>query len=243
MSACFVLLHGFTGSPASFDRLVAELETESRVIRPMLSGHGREPSWAPSWDAEVARLDALLEAERVERAHLVGYSLGGRLGWGLLTRAPGRFARATLIGAHPGLRTDEERATRRAQDARWAAQLEGEGLEPFLAAWAALPLWASQAALAAEVRAEQEAIRRQHRADGLAHALRTLGLAEMPAAEPVERPVTLVVGELDAAHRAHSSAFAARLPSARLEVVAGSGHNVLLERPEAVARIVSAEAP
>lgn len=245
MSDTFVLLHGFTGGPASFDRLVALLPPDARVVRPTLSGHGREPARAESWAAELERLLRALDTERVDRAHLVGYSLGGRVGYGLLQRAPERFTRATLIGAHPGLRTPDECAARRAQDARWIELLETRGLPAFLDAWAALPLWASQEALPALLRAEQDVIRRGHRADGLAHALRTLGLAEMPPADPraLPMPLTLVVGELDAAHRAHSTAFAAELPRARCVVVEGAGHNVLLERPDVLARVLAEETP
>lgn len=243
MSDTFVLLHGFTGGPASFDALGTLLPPTARILRPWLAGHGPAP--ATSWSSELERLVGLLEAEGIEGAHLVGYSMGGRIGLGLLAAAPERFARATLVGAHPGLATEAARRARRAEDARWVALLERAGLEAFLDAWSALPLWASQASLSTETRDAQERVRREHRAAGLAASLRALGLAEMPPVDPtgILTPVTLVVGELDAAHRAHSGALARALPRARLHVVPDAGHNVLLERPDALAALVLGDPP
>jgi 2-succinyl-6-hydroxy-2,4-cyclohexadiene-1-carboxylate synthase len=242
----FVLLHGFTGAPASWDAVVARLPAEARVLRPALTGHaGPGETERPSrFLDEVARLREGLTREDVRGAHLVGYSLGGRVGYHLLAAAPERFARATLIGAHPGLADPEARAARRRADARWIARLEDDGLDAFVDAWAALPLWASQRALAPEVRAAQDRIRRGHDPRGLAHALRVLGLAEMPPVDPARLacPVHLVVGAADDKHRALSRALAARLPAGRFTAVAGAGHNVPLERPDRLAALLLEEA-
>lgn len=218
-----VLLHGFTGSPASFGPIVADLPRHVRVVAPMLGGHGPTPSLPTSWDDELDRLLALLEGERVERAHLLGYSLGGRLAWGLLDRAPKRFTSATILGGHPGLRDQASRSARAAADRRWIELLEREGLEAFVAAWEALPLFATQSPEQIEA---QRAIRLSHRPEGLACALRTLGQAAMPAIDParIEVPVTLLVGELD------RSSSAAALPEAGR--VLDAGHNLLIERPD-----------
>jgi 2-succinyl-6-hydroxy-2,4-cyclohexadiene-1-carboxylate synthase len=234
VSDASLLLHGFTGSPASFDAVVALLPAGARVIRPFLSGHGSDPARSASWEAELDRIFALIDDAGVERAHVCGYSLGGRLAWGLLARDPSRFSGATLVGAHPGLADDVERAARSRADARWIEMLERDGLDAFLDAWQALPFFATQSA---DQIAKQRAIRVGHRARDLAHAIRTLGLAEMPAVDParIATPVTLVVGEHDAAHRAIAEQVARRLPDGRLVIADGAGHNVLLERPDVVA--------
>lgn len=241
MTPTYVLLHGFTGAPASFDPLLARLPSDARAIRPTLSGHGPSPALAASWDEEIERLAALLRGEQISRAHLVGYSLGGRVGLGLLARAPELFARATLIGAHPGLADSDERAARAESDRPWVALLEQRGLDAFLAEWEALPMWASQARLAPSAREAQRVTRRSHTASGLAHALRVLGLGRMPPADParIGVPITLVAGALDAKHRALAEAFAPRLKEARLVLVPDAGHNVLLEAPDRLAAILT----
>lgn len=222
----WVLLHGFTGDPRVFDALARGLD--GRVIAPRLPGHGPRPSTVGTWDEEVARLAGWLETEGVTGAHLVGYSMGGRLGWSLLDRDD-LFQRATLIGAHPGL-DDAERANRRAADRRFIDRLEEDGLEAFVDAWEALAMFASQRSLPPETVAEQRAIRRSHTARGLASALRWLGLAEMPRAPEPRIPVELVAGGLDSKH-----VEVARSLGRPLRIVPGVGHNVVLEAPAALA--------
>ena len=53
-------------------------------------------------------------------------------------------------------------------------------------------------------------------------------------------PVTLIAGERDAKFRAIAERMAAALPDATLHVVAGAGHAVQLEQPEAVGGIAAA---
>jgi len=226
-----VLLHGFTGDPLGFDELAAHLD--GRVLRPRLPGHGPSPAAVRPWPLEVAGLAAWLEAEGVRDAHLVGYSFGGRLGWHLLHRDD-LFSRATLIGAHPGLADADARAARRASARAWIERLERDGLDAFVDAWEALPMWSTQWDLPPAKLAAQRAIRRSHTARGLADALRHLGLAEMPDAPAPRVPVQLVVGALDARHRAIAEALAHPLT-----VVPGVGHNVVLEAPGALARILA----
>lgn len=227
--ATTILLHGFTGAPASWDAVAPR---GARVLRPWLPGHGPSPRPVLDFAAEIGALAEWLEREGVEGAHLVGYSMGGRLGWHLLDRDD-LIARATLIGAHPGGLDREERAARRASDLAWAERLERDGLEAFLEAWEALPMWSTQRRLADEVREAQRRIRRANTARGLADALRRLGLAEMPARPRPRVPVRLVVGEHDAAHRA----LADRL-DAPVSIVPDAGHNVVLEAPAALAEIL-----
>ena len=58
--------------------------------------------------------------------------------------------------------------------------------------------------------------------------------------QSVAHPVRLVVGELDAKFRALGDDMARCLPQARLDVVPSAGHNVVLERPAALAALIGA---
>ena len=252
MSAPLVLLHGFTGSPASWDELVTLLPAEARVIRETLVGHGApELDTASDFFGEVDRIAARLAAGGVERAHLVGYSLGARIGLGLLARHGHLFRRATLVGVHPGLGADDVRGRqeRAHSDERWIDLLETRGLDAFVHAWERQSLFGSQAALDEAEQQRQRAIRLRHRPEGLARSLRAVGLATMPDLRPSlpgrlpapgAQPASLllVVGEHDHKFRRLAEEIAQLVPRARLRLVPHTGHNVLLEQPRTLAAAI-----
>ena len=241
-----VALHGFTGGPASFAELARALDglggPPSLEIHALaLLGHAGCASRARSFVAEVDRLAA--EIAPLGPVWLVGYSLGARLGYGLLSRHPALFRGALLVGGHPGLQDEPSREARVAADARWVELLRREGLASFLAQWEAQPLFGSQRELADAAREAQARIRGAHEAEGLARSLEVLGLAQMPdwraglARFAAEAPLALVVGEGDAKFRGVLAPLAASL-AVPLHVVAGAGHNVVLERPAALATLL-----
>lgn len=243
-----ILLHGFTGRPASWSRVIEELPCGSPVRVEALLGH--DPSAGDELSdfvAEVDRLAACLRRDGVRAAHVCGYSLGGRLALGLLARHRELFARATILSAHPGLADPAARSQRRASDQRWIGLLEEQGIDAFAEAWEQQPLFATQSSLPAAVREQSHRIRRSHDPRELARALRLVGLSEMPdwttELPAIDCPVQWVVGELDVKFRALAEAGVARLPRGRFTVVPGAGHDLPLERPAAVARALTEEEP
>lgn len=249
MSAPLVLLHGFTGSPASWDPVVARLEPGTRVIAPPLLGHepadpGASPADAPERDAATFEEEVFALFAHVwaltdgAPCHLAGYSLGARLALMMLVTAPEKFLSATLIGVNPGLATDAERERRRAADQRWIDLLE-RGIEAFVDEWERLPLWSTQRRLPPDVLADQRAARLRHDPRGLQRSLRVTGLTGMPDLRPhlarVSTHVDLMVGAEDPKFVTLAQETAALLPDARVVVVPDAGHNLLLERPRAVA--------
>jgi 2-succinyl-6-hydroxy-2,4-cyclohexadiene-1-carboxylate synthase len=237
------LLHGFTGSPASFGHVERRLGARSlRVEAPALLGHGADDVAVRDFEDEVERLARHLRALPAP-VHLAGYSLGGRLAIGLLCRHPSIFSGATLISAQPGLTAATARSERRTSDETWCTLLETEGLDAFVEAWEALPLFATQATLPEDVRRAQRAERLAHSPSGLVRSLRVCGLGEMPpywaALSAVRVPTTLVVGELDAKFAVIAEQMCEIIPGSALVVVPGAGHNVVLERPDAVADVIA----
>ncbi|MBW3534052.1 MAG: 2-succinyl-6-hydroxy-2,4-cyclohexadiene-1-carboxylate synthase [Gemmatimonadetes bacterium] len=237
-----LLLHGFTGSVEAWgEALLDGLACRHRVLAVDLHGHGR--SDAPT---DPARLDmlrvvddlvAVLDAAGARRATWIGYSMGGRVALAAAVLRPERVERLVLESASPGLATPEERSLRREQDEALAASLEREGLEAFVDRWMALPLFASQRRLPAEVREGERRRRLANRPAALAASLRGMGAGSQPsfweALAGVAAPTLLLTGEEDAKFRALADAMAARLPDALRRDVAGAGHAVHLEAPEA----------
>src|SRR5882672_8953122 len=86
-------------------------------------------------------LVALWDRLGIERSHVVGYSMGGRLALHVAVRLPERTRSLLTIGAHAGL-DDEARATRRLADETLAQRIEREGVEAFVQHWESLPMFA-----------------------------------------------------------------------------------------------------
>jgi 2-succinyl-6-hydroxy-2,4-cyclohexadiene-1-carboxylate synthase len=240
------MLHGFTGSPASFDDLKARLFAQlpgARVFCPALLGHdGSVRHEVRRFDQEIDRLAKLIARTVPSGAHLCGYSLGARVALGLMARHPFLFRAATLIGVQPGLDSSRARAERVGHDERWCQRLLLEGVPGFSRAWEAQPIFASQRELPPALTAQQRRVRCSHSAAGLAQALRVLGLGQMPsysgwlATPPFV--VRLVAGGLDSKFVSIARALAARSRRVRLDIVEGAGHNVVLEAPLPLARVL-----
>ena len=229
-----VLLHGFLGSPASWDGVLAALSHHGPVLAPWLPGHGpAAPAPACFEQAAQAIADSLPEG-----AIVAGYSLGARLALAATLRRPGPVRATLLIGGHVGLADHAERIARAAQDAQRAAALRAGDLPAFVADWEALPLFETQRALPEALRARQRASRLAHDPQALAWAFEVAGLAQMPdlrgAVAAARQPLCFLTGALDA----RFGALAASLvnpPWVTHHVVPGAGHNLLLEAPAAVA--------
>ncbi len=241
-----VLLHGFTGSTASWRHLTSRLVSRFSVIAVDLPGHGR--SSAPRDPARYGLhrfaddLARLLDSLRLERIALLGYSLGGRAALQFALRHGDRLSALVLESASPGIADPVEREARAAADAELADFIGREGIEAFVDRWERLPLWASQSALPERSRAELRAQRLQASAKGLANSLRGAGAGStapvVAELAKFDMPPLLIAGALDAKYVAAARAMERAIPHARAVIVADAGHTVHLERPDEFAKVV-----
>ncbi len=92
-----VLLHGFPDSSAVWDRVTPLLTAAGyRVIAPDMRGFGETEMAARTVDYDIetgAAVDviAILDALRIDRAHLVGHDFGAPVAWLLAAQKPERF--------------------------------------------------------------------------------------------------------------------------------------------------------
>ncbi len=236
MAPTLVLLHGFTHTGASWDRVGAALGERYRPLAPDIRGHGSASAVEPvSLDAVIGDLELLAPPTFT----LAGYSMGGRIALHLALARQERVQGLVLIGASPGLADPAERAARRASDERLAGELEGATIEAFARRWAQTPLLAG---MPADVAAAVHADRLRSTPAGLARALRGLGTGVLPSLwdrlSELRIPVTLIVGERDEKFLGIAAQMAGVLTDARIEVVAGAGHAVHLEAPVRVTEII-----
>lgn len=243
-----VLVHGFTGAISTMAGVAERLVDDHRVISLDLVGHGRSPvpadPGAYTVDAMAADVAAVIDDHAAGSAHVVGYSMGGRVALTLACASPARVRTLTLIGATPGLAHAEDRAERRAADEALAAGIERDGLATFVDRWMANPLFASQSSLGPDVLAAARAQRMANDPAGLAASLRGGGTGSMTplhsALVDCAVPVALVVGELDPKFRAIAESMHESLPASSVVVVPGAGHAAHLEAPDVVGRAIRA---
>ena len=246
-----LFLHGFTGSGADWNEL-RHLLVRFAGGRPTLAldlpGHGAAP--VPSDGATVDEAVAAIvrgldllghlhdKPGGVGRAHLVGYSLGGRMALATAVRHPDRLASLTLIGASPGIEGDAERSERRQSDEALARSIEDDGLHPFVDRWMEQPIFASQLRLGHRVLRQSRLARLGGTTRGYAASLRGMGQGAQPplwsSLAALEIPVLLIAGALDEKYTALAHAMADRMPNARVEIVPDTGHAVHLEAPQRV---------
>jgi pimeloyl-ACP methyl ester carboxylesterase len=228
-----VLLHCFAGDVESqfvATGLFAALARDHRVLGLDLRGHGKsgKPHDPRCYGAELARdVVRLLDHARIERAHVVGYSMGAHVTAQLLTLAPARFITATLGGAC-GRRcwTPEDDA----RVEREAAELEHGSMRAQI-----LRLWPRDLPLPGEDEIAARAARYLAGKDALALAAarranrgQVVTDAQMAA---VTVPTLGIVGSQDP-YLALFCALTAVMPALSLTVIPGATHADAAARPE-----------
>ena len=230
-----VLLHGFTGSIATWEPALALLAARHRVVAIDLPGHGGSPVPDGGLPRVAHQLVGTLDRLGIERASWLGYSLGGRAALHVALAHPDRVDRLVLESTSPGLADAAARATRASDDDLLALRLERDGLEPFVDAWMAQPLFATQRRLAPDLLARERTRRLGHDPARLAAALRAMGAGRQAPLwdrlSTLRLPILVVAGEDDHQYRAIAAAMTAGLPDARVAVIPDAGHAVHLENP------------
>jgi 2-succinyl-6-hydroxy-2,4-cyclohexadiene-1-carboxylate synthase len=244
--APLTLLHGFTGSTESWTHLQEALAARFKLIMPDLLGHGR--SAAPpnparyGMERSVADLIAILDELGVERTHLLGYSMGGRVALAAAIAHPKRIASLVLESASPGIADADERDARVASDGALAELIERKGIEAFVTRWERLPIFSSQEGLPEAVRARLRKQRLANNPTGLANSLRGLGTGvQMPLWERLGElriPTLIMAGELDVKFVEIARRMAAAIAGSRVAVVPDATHTIHVEQPEVFQCIV-----
>ena len=227
-----LLSHGYSATGRMWDGQLAVFSDRYRMIAWDMRGHGQtdspdDPSLY-STDHTVADMKALLAHLGITRAVIGGLSLGGYVSLAFAAAHPGMVRALVICDSGPGYRNADAREgwNRRAHER--AAELEARGLD----------------ALAGRSREMREAMGHHASAQGLAHAARGMlaqrGATVIESLPKISVPTLVVVGDRDEPFLAPSRYMAAKIPGARLEVIADAGHSSNLDQPEAFNRALGA---
>lgn len=219
-----LMLHGYTDSSFSFSRVLPLLPPEQLVIVPDQRGHGDSDKPEDGYSMEVMARDALhlLEALQVERAMVVGHSMGTFVARQMAAVAPQRVARLMLVDPGPATNT----VLRELSDA--VLQLS-DPVDPAFARefqYSTIQRPVPDEFMELVVRESLKLPARVWRA----------ALAAQMSYEPVEEliacPTLVIGGAQDGVFSApEQRAIAAAIPGARLTILEGIGHTPHWEDP------------
>ncbi len=241
-----LFVHGLVGDFTHFEHVATRLvETGHRVIGVDLPGCGASHKRRRRYDLAGYALDVLdvLDALRLDRVTLAGHSAGGAVVAEAALRAPDRVERLVLLSS-AGLRTfaPGSEAAARALLRPWILERSLEHL--------AMPLldlvlvdknaYTEKFVRDALDRPKFPTLREMARvmADFVPELVRPTVLDR---AHRFTLPVLVLWGDADRLVPPESaSVLARRLPDATLRVLSSCGHMPMVERPETVAREISA---
>jgi 3-oxoadipate enol-lactonase len=227
-----LMTHSILSSGMMWERQAALLAGQGwRVVRADLRGHGasQAPPAPYAMDDLAADMVDVLDALSIGRAHYVGLSLGGMIGFGLGIRHPDRLLSLCLCDA----RADAPPAFAAPWDDRIAiarehgcAALAGSTAER----WFGKAFLEAQPALAQRFR-ETIAATPVDGFEGCARAIQQLDY--LAALERIAAPTTLIVGANDVPLPQAMREIQARIRGAVLEEIPGAGHLPNIDQPDA----------
>lgn len=241
-----LLLHGFTGSMATWYPFISKWARRYQVIAVDIVGHGQTKSPNDvdyyTMEHEAAALIECLNVINVKKANILGYSMGGRLALYMKVKYPDRVGQLLLESSSPGLLLEKERHDRQISDNDLADQIVSKGVTAFINQWEKLPLFATQKSLPIETKRLIRKERLSQTSEGLANSLRGMGTGIQPslwdALKGTVDSADIIVGNLDHKFVEIGKLMIREIPQAKLNVITHAGHAIHVEQPGIFDRMV-----
>lgn len=238
----FVFLHGIGSAASSFSPLMAALGSHAALAWDA-PGYGASEPLAPEWPSAsdyAARLLALLDAASINKAHLVGHSLGVLTAARFALEHPDRVDGLTLISPAMGYKGTPGGELPGPVASR-LSEFERLGGEAFARARAARLVY--QPDIKPHVAQAVEAAMAKVKMPGYGQASRLLGCADLLAdAAKLALPVQVITGLEDViTPPANAENLFAALPAGkphRFDRVPACGHAICQEAPDTIARLL-----
>lgn len=236
MTTTLNLLHGFTQTGRSWDRVISAIRgrlLDGEYHAPNMPGHGPSSTEALDLERAADHLAALLPP-----GIWIGYSMGGRHLLHVALQHPERCSGIVLVSATAGIDDAVERAARRTADEATADHIERIGVRSFIEGWIAQPMFADVPFDHADLDE-----RCTNTADGLASSLRLAGTGTQrplwTECASLTMPALIITGELDAKFTTLGERLERCLPDAERVVIAAAGHAVHLSATDRFADAVT----
>ena len=234
-----LFLHGFPHDHSLWAPQTAALQAQARCLAPDLRGFGASDAVGP-YTMDVYADDAVcvLDHAGVERAVVVGLSMGGYVAFALWRRHRDRVRALVLADTRPGPDGDEALAKRR--DMIQLARTKGSTA----VAEAMMPGMVGKSTREKNAGLVDAIFQMMQNApvDGIVGALEAMMARPDSAATlgTIDVPTLVLVGDEDTlTPTAEARAMHQLIRGSRLEVLTGAGHVANLEQPSAFNHVVS----
>ena len=228
-----VLVHGLGSTANVWEPQVRALADRFTLVRYDLEGAGRSPfAGALSIDGWVQDLKALLDAQGIGRARLVGHSLGTLILQHFAVAYPQHVEKLVFIGVN---RAPPE-ARRQAIRER-VAKVRAEGIDAIVETVVKGGLSPHTAAEKPEVVAFVRELLTRQSPEGYARCCEAMAAAVAADVSAIGAPTLLIAGRDDAVSPpANSEGLAADLSNSQVRLLDRCGHWHPIEQPSAVSQ-------
>lgn len=236
--APLLFVHGWPHSRALWAGQLNGLATHARCIAPDLRGFGGSAVRGPYTVEQYADdLMELLDALHVDRAVVIGLSMGGYVAFDLMRRHRTRVRALILASTRAGADDEEARGKR----LRLIEFIERQGMHALADQQLRSMLAPSTLASRPDVSESLRRIMAATSPDGAIGGQRAM-MARRDSTDllrTIDVPTLVIGGAEDTITPPEAlSAMAAAVPNARLELIASAGHACALEKPAAFDHLV-----
>jgi 3-oxoadipate enol-lactonase len=228
-----IFIHAFPLNQTMWDEQLAALKNHCRAITLDLRGFGNSdvPAGPYSMDQMASDVRALMSALDIDRATLVGLSMGGYVSLAFYRNYPDAVRAMVLADTRASADTHEARERRM----KSAERAEREGAGAIADDMVPVALARSTVEGRPEIVERMRAMAEANSPEGIAAAQR--GMAERRDSTyilaAIDFPTLVIVGSEDALTPvSESEALRDGIPGARMRVIEGAGHLSNLERPQ-----------
>ncbi len=233
-----LMLHGFMGDSSDWETLANRLQEKYYCIALDLPGHGQTKTDNDS-DYTIEKISEsiveFLKNQNIETPYLLGYSMGGRVVFYLLTHYPKIFKKVIIESSSPGLKTEQEKKERVQKDLLLSKRMQMQPIKQFLLDWYNLDLFSS---IDKKSDAFLKMIDRKSKnnINQLALSLKYSGTGVMPllwnSLDEIKTDVLLITGSLDKKYTAIAQEICTEHTKFSHEIIDDVSHNVHFEKED-----------